>query len=210
MSVDAKGDVQLPGSKLPFSLENPFDIFFSSAALELNNTVFDRLQFTPNEITTLSLIFGLMAALFVCIHSFGLAAVAYIFAYILDCADGMFARTHDMATEFGDYYDHISDIVKNIAILVAILFLPINAFVKMAVMGIFVIITILVCVHMGCQENYMNENATTFNPNQSLQTLQNLCPDFANIHMTKWFGCGTLVVVMALIIGIGIPLAMTK
>ena len=45
--------------KIPNIYENPFDIFLINIC-EMMNPYFKKLNFTPNGITTLSLIFGIL------------------------------------------------------------------------------------------------------------------------------------------------------
>ena len=49
------------GRKIAFSYENPFDIKFISVAEKINTNIFRPLNFTPNMITTLSLLCGLFS-----------------------------------------------------------------------------------------------------------------------------------------------------
>ena len=45
--------------------------------------------------------------------SFGYGILRQFF----DCLDGTMARKYDMSTEFGDIYDHISDLMYAIALI---------------------------------------------------------------------------------------------
>ena len=40
--------------------------------------------------------------------------VLYTFAYLCDCMDGYMARKYKLETKFGDYYDHVTDVVQMI------------------------------------------------------------------------------------------------
>ena len=70
-------------------------------------------------------------------------------SYFFDCMDGNFARTYKMQTKFGDYYDHIKDVIIML-IFALILFIykdiPLNY--KIALL-VAVIMTFGVMMH-GC------------------------------------------------------------
>ncbi|MEK9628021.1 MAG: CDP-alcohol phosphatidyltransferase family protein [Nitrospinota bacterium] len=67
---------------------------------------------TPNQITTLSLIFGLSAGL-VCLRGDYLAiltgSILFLICYVLDNCDGEIARIKDMRSIFGMRYDTFVD-----------------------------------------------------------------------------------------------------
>jgi len=49
-----------------------------------------------------------------------IGAVAYVIAYVCDCTDGAVARFTGKTSEFGRYLDHVSDLVGDILILLAL------------------------------------------------------------------------------------------
>ena len=100
--------------KLKEEYENPIDNLIYIIVEKLD-PIFYRLNFTPNIITTLSLITGLLSGYYFYKDNI-LCIPLYILSYILDCSDGYFARKYNMVTTFGDYYDHISDVIKSIVI----------------------------------------------------------------------------------------------
>jgi phosphatidylglycerophosphate synthase len=155
---------------------------------------------TPNIITTISLLFGLFTSVFLCKKMYYIACIFWIIAYFLDCLDGYIARKYKETSKFGDYYDHISDMIK-LTVVLFMLF-KINS-VKfnhiIIVLGIF---GFLMMIHLGCQEKQYSKNDS-----ESL-SLTKLIPTnifFKNnssaIQFTKYFGCGTfnLVVVLCFI-----------
>jgi phosphatidylglycerophosphate synthase len=86
-----------------------------------------RLGLTPNQVTLLSLVCGVVGFLL----AFALPvdrpeisiAVIVIFAelaFILDCADGLLARVTDTATPYGKFIDHTLDIASQSCALGAI------------------------------------------------------------------------------------------
>ena len=85
--------------------------------------IVNRTSWAPNLITIAGLLLRLVtAALFFWATplSLILGALAYIAAYICDCTDGAVARLTGRTSEFGRYLDHISDLVGDILILLAL------------------------------------------------------------------------------------------
>ena len=56
-----------------------------------------------------------------------ISAILYLTRYIFDCIDGFYARKYNMTTVFGDWYDHISDILINLIYIYDIIYLIINS-----------------------------------------------------------------------------------
>ena len=99
------------GKKIPDRYENPVDIFL----LKINgyfNPIFRSLNITPNILTTLSLLITLVGLLVYRKGYVIIGAILYFVGYYFDCADGNYARKYGLVTQFGDYYDHLSDVFK--------------------------------------------------------------------------------------------------
>jgi len=75
---------------------------------------------TPNMVTALSLLFGLLGAALVAFGSYG-ATVAgagvMFFSWVLDNCDGEIARTKYMGSTWGAWFDIYADFVTNVAFL---------------------------------------------------------------------------------------------
>ena len=73
--------------------------------------------------------------------------------------DGNYARTYNMHTKFGDYYDHIKDVVVML-IFATILLLYKDIHTNYKIFGIVValFITLGVMMHVGCTERYVKKN----------------------------------------------------
>ncbi len=85
--------------------------------------IVNRTSWSPNLITVAGLLLRLTtAALFFLATplSLILGALAYIAAYVCDCTDGAVARLTGKTSEFGRYLDHISDLLGDILILLAL------------------------------------------------------------------------------------------
>ena len=197
-------DIEL-GRKLPREYENPFDNFFIDIASSLNTLVFRPLNYTPNMITTMSLFLAVTSVVLFYKQWYIIAALFFTTAYILDCADGNFARTYNMETKFGDYYDHISDILKFILIAVAFAFHQVPQVFKVTSFIIIIILYFLSMVHLGCQEAIYNPDDSNTAKQDSLSHLKPLCGgkkevSINKIKYTRYVGCGTTVVAIALVI----------
>jgi phosphatidylglycerophosphate synthase len=144
-----------------------------------------NLGFTPNVLTTISLVFGVLSVYYLSKDKFVIAAVLYSISYIFDCVDGHFARKYKMITKFGDYYDHISDVLVTIGLLYYI-----YKKCKPCVIPI-ILIGFLSTIHLGCQERLYPSNESP-----SLSQWKTWCPTDDTIHYTKYFGCGTAVMVI--------------
>jgi phosphatidylglycerophosphate synthase len=77
---------------------------------------------TPNQVTTLSLAMGLLAALLYAKSGFAahLGAVCFVLSFWLDHVDGELARTTGRMTLFGHYYDLAADGAVLVALFVGI------------------------------------------------------------------------------------------
>ena len=166
--------------------DNPIDNVIIDIAHWMNVNVFTYLHFTPNILTTISLLFGIISPIFFYKKQYTLASVCFLLSYFFDCADGDYARTYDMVTEFGDYYDHVSDIVKFILLLIVIIFHKIDVKWKIMFVVIFISLGILSCIHLGCQEKIYDPEA-----NDILSKLIPICNNEKNIVWTRYFGVGT-------------------
>lgn len=95
--------------KIPKQYDCPIDNVVIDIC-ELVSGAFHRVGFTPNGITTLSMITGL-AGVFALWKSQPIIAVVLIaISYFFDCLDGYYARKYKMTSKIGDLYDHIKDI----------------------------------------------------------------------------------------------------
>lgn len=190
------------GRKLPSELENPFDDIFIDVASWLNTYIFRPLNYTPNMITTMSLFLGLSSALLFHKQWYIMSLLFFVTAYILDCADGAFARKYNMETTFGDYYDHISDLLKSVAFFISFVYHPFSIEFKVVVIAILLILYVLSLVHLGCQEAIYNPDANK--KHDSLSGLKVFCgskeDSMRNIQYTRYFGCGTFVICASLVI----------
>ncbi len=181
--------------KLPENLECPIDNLVYKVVEPLSD-MFHSLSATPNQITSLSLIFGLIAIYFLVKRNITYFVIAYIVSYILDCVDGYYARKYEMCSEFGDFYDHIKDITI-IAFVIYIIFKHCLHKRKYIPILIILFVMYMSLFQMGCQQ--LCANCGTSNSN-SINGLKKLCPSRNWIKITRLFGVGTMNLVIILIV----------
>jgi phosphatidylglycerophosphate synthase len=68
-----------------------------------------QLNLTPNFITTISLICGIISFVLISYDNYICGSVFFMLRYIADCLDGPVARLTKQTSEFGDIYDHCVD-----------------------------------------------------------------------------------------------------
>lgn len=67
---------------------------------------------TPNQLTTLSLLSGIIAAVCLASERYGVrvgGALLFVLSYILDNCDGDIARLKNLSSRFGEFYDTFCD-----------------------------------------------------------------------------------------------------
>lgn len=197
-------------SKLEEIHENPIDILcgkFSAAV----TPVFRGWGWTPNMVTTLSVIASAMAVKSVYQGNQKLAFVVWaILSYLFDCVDGYMARTYDMCTKFGDFYDHFSDWVYFIALFgVAFLVRGLKAEYqpyRMWFFGAIALATVGMMVHMGLQEWVYREDSGADDQGPTLNYFARVAKGICSfdpkdcIQNSRFLGTGTFVAVVIFII----------
>ena len=184
--------------KIPREYDNPIDNVLIDIS-ERFNPYFKSLNFTPNMITTISLLFGIGLNIAYYHNYYYLAAFLLIISYFFDCMDGNYARKYDMQSKFGDYYDHFKDWL--VLLIFLILFLRKNTPQRFKIISIAIVIIVLIgsCIHLGCTEKYIQETKNKVKNSDTL-ALITWCPDIKYLSKTRLFSTGTLNVVIALII----------
>ena len=147
------------GRKLPHELENPIDDILISIA-ELLNPYFHKLGATANFITLISSIFAALTVFAFHYDFYEYAALFYFIQYFFDCMDGNYARTYDQVTVFGDYFDHIKDILTNIIIFFMLYNKQnIDTTTKYTILIISVILLLTSFITLGCQQKQYNNDS---------------------------------------------------
>tara|TARA_Y100000389_G_C17286929_1_gene425949 strand:- start:160 stop:735 length:576 start_codon:yes stop_codon:yes gene_type:complete len=184
--------------KLKIEDENPIDNLIYEIVESLD-PIFYRLNFTPNIITTLSLLTGLLSGYYFYKNNY-ICIPLYIISYILDCSDGYFARKYKMTSKFGDYYDHISDTIKNV-LIIYIIYMKAKPKYKNEIFLLILLFIILSFYHMSLQELVYNKKEDS----SSLNILNDHVDlDKNNIYWSRYFGGGTVTLIIVIMIYLSI------
>ena len=138
--------------------ENPIDILLVKLSDKTNDFLY-KTNHTPNMLTTYSFIF-----------------------------DGNYARKYNMVSEFGDMYDHITDLLV-FSILTVIIIIKYKKVISTIDVILFMISFYLMLTHMGCQQH----NCKACNGNETLDSLKCLCIHKKHIHYTRYCGVGSFI-----------------
>jgi len=181
--------------------ECPIDTFIFKI-VDKHLDFFHNLGMTPNTLTTLSIVFGFIAAYQILRGKLWLAAIFWIISYYFDCADGKFARKYNMVSKFGDLYDHLGDLAKVIAVLLALFCTNKNGITvrQLFFISIIIILGFLQIIHMGYQETIYNKKDESPYLNIIRKLFINEEKAEKNICYTRHFGCGTWYVFFAILI----------
>lgn len=186
----------MDGRKIDRSMENPIDNILIDISYHVGQAIKHIPYMSPNVITSLSLIVSLYAVYKIFNGFYMIGGILFFFGYFLDCLDGNFARSNNMVTDFGDYYDHISDSVTSIALIAVILVLKIKVKTKALFLFSLLIFCILLSVQLDCQE----KNSVA----QKSDTLSFFCGGMCSnknyIYKSRYLGSGTVNLMISLFI----------
>jgi len=182
------------GRKLPSNYDDPIDSLFSDYSEKLN-PYFKKMNFTPNGITTLSFIFGLLAIYAYIKSNYLLCSILYLIGYFFDCMDGNYARTYNMSSKFGDIYDHLTDVIVNLALLYLIVFnIKVSRKFKYIGISILVLFYIITLYYLACQEKYLSK----INNSDILALVTPKCNNTEDLIILRYFGCGMFNICVAI------------
>ena len=185
--------------KIPANLENPIDNLLYNV-VEVVAPTFYSLGFTPNMITTLGNICTIIAIYFFLQQKYKMSAVFFFLSYFFDCLDGYIARSYNMVSEFGDFYDHISDAVKFISFM--LLFLINNRKLAFKYIPVMILLVLLMGFHLANQEIYYDNPSSS----KTLQIFNTLTTSTTKeeaaeiMKYSRFFGCGTVILFVTAII----------
>jgi phosphatidylserine synthase len=197
------------GNKLPEYYDDPIDIFYKKY-IDLLNPHFKDAGMTPNMITTLSFLFGILTCYLYYNSYYVFAGLSYIVSYFFDVMDGYFARKYNMGSVFGSYYDVISDWL--ITITLSIMFFNNNKIKINTKLIVFILIALItsVCIyHVSCQEKYIkSKNQKVINVPDAF--VYNKCYNFENMKYTRFIGTGMTALIFAMTICLHVFFATDK
>jgi phosphatidylglycerophosphate synthase len=131
-------------------------------------------------------------------HRFRLAAILSLVAYYCDCLDGYVARKYKMASKLGSMYDHVSDHVFIILLIISIWRINPKMFVWFLV--IFIPSYLLCLYFISLQESYYDNNTHT---GLDMVILHSIIPKTnkndaeRKLRYTRYFGPATLIIIFA-------------
>ena len=104
------------------SLEAFFLPFQKGTKLEKESGKSKDLNFTPNMITAISAIIGMLAVYYLYERKIEYFTIFFLIYYTLDILDGYYARKYQMCTKMGDYFDHLRDVLVVLPIVLIIIY----------------------------------------------------------------------------------------
>jgi CDP-diacylglycerol--glycerol-3-phosphate 3-phosphatidyltransferase len=185
------------GNKIFDEHQNPIDNILLVVCKQIAPFLY-RNKITPNMITFFGLITGIISIYFLIKKQYFLCFIFLWITYWSDCLDGYIARKYDQVTLFGDYFDHVRDNFVVITLVVFVIMQIKTTQNKILVAIILFIFFILMNAQLGCQEKLTPYTMH----NDCLALTKMFCIGNAEktIYVTKWFGCGTFILVLSLII----------
>jgi len=189
--------------KISSNYENPIDNFLYIIIENISDTV-HKYNISPNMITTFSNINALIGIYYLYKRNFILGAIFYFIAYFFDCLDGYIAIKYNLVTKFGDYYDHISDFIKLFLYFYVLYIINPTLFIQL--IPLYIILILFLLLHLHYQEllySKKNESDTLFWINYIIPTClkpKNKEQLKINLSYTRFFGCGTLNLIIPLTI----------
>lgn len=186
-----------PPRKLDNKLECPIDNIIYKCIPHLSNIVGST---HPNTITLVSTALGLLSVYYLTKGRLILFTLLFLSYYILDILDGYHARKHNKCSKFGDYFDHIRDII----IISLVVYFTITKLYKNSSYGIIVSIIlffILFQMHMSCQELHIEHSIDKNSSchSETLSIFNWMCKSKQYIHFTRYFGMGTFIVILCIV-----------
>lgn len=198
-------NAEILSGKIHESLEDPVSSVFYDMAQATSPYLYE-IGVTPNMITTIRLMLVIVGfGYFFENGYYRTSSLMFLANYFGDCLDGHMARKYGMETVFGDYYDHITDILTYI---IAFYYTSVNIDPEYdwLVLLIFVIL-ILSLAQVGCEERYLklmnvDKNSLVMSRTSGLCP-KSLVPDSdleSVMEFSRLFGTGVFVAFVALII----------
>jgi phosphatidylglycerophosphate synthase len=182
----------MKGRKIDRKYENPIDNVLIDIC-EFISPVMYKYKISPNMITTIGVFFNILS-LYVYFQKKKYQAAFYWFMnYFCDCLDGYIARKYNMVTEFGDWYDHATDLIGYISLLFW-LYYTTNSIIAIIPL---IILSMLAMIQMNNQEKISNSvKSTTLS---SMNTIIKYIPKI-DIEYSRYVGAGTFHFVIILYI----------
>jgi len=175
--------------KIEDEFENPIDYLIINQLCEpISEYIHEYYpNVTPNMITFIGLICGLLSILCLFHNFYVFAFILFWIGYILDCLDGYYARKFKMQTKFGDYFDHIRDYIVN-TLIVFVILSKLRKNEQFIFIFLFIIIFTGMNMHVACQNNETS----------ILSGMSKICPEKEYLYILKHLGCGSYMLFISL------------
>jgi phosphatidylglycerophosphate synthase len=183
------------GNKVPDKYENFFDLLILNF-IDTHIDKYKQLNFTPNKLTFMAFITGLITVYLIYKKQYKMAAFMFLLSYYYDIVDGKFARKYNMVTKLGDYLDHASDYIKTF-LLFGILYYD-NPKKFKRLIPLFLLFLSFVFFGALIQETLFNKDKSIMSIIVDFKFAKNFAIN--NISLLKYIGFGTGNLIMALII----------
>ena len=183
------------GRKIETKYENPIDGILVSLCEPISCILY-KYNFTPNMITSIGLVVGILSIYFLIKKNYLVAFALFWLCYFFDCLDGYYARKYDMATKFGDYYDHFRDLFICTSVFVIIFLQLKDTKLRVFFITVMCVFGYYLCMHMGCQEHLSSYSEN----NDCLALFKNICKNKYSLSHTRFLGCGTFIMVLSFFI----------
>lgn len=187
------------GRKIESEFENPVDNLFIKISEVISGPLV-KIGVTPNMITTLSFICGLISVYLLYKDHYLWSGSLFVLGYFFDCMDGYIARKYNMISKFGDLYDHYTDIIVNISLLIVFMCKKMDTKLKVILFILIFIFIFCSLTHLGCQEKHYELIEKKNSKDGILYNLVKLCKRKEMIGITKYFGTGSYTIFIFLII----------
>lgn len=185
------------GRKLSQEYENPIDNMMLSVCDNLAPQL-KKMNYTPNGITTLSVIFSAAALYHLYNHDMIPFTIYLLLAHLCDDMDGYYARKYKMVSEGGDKYDHYKDLIVVIA-SIYILYSKYNILNFPVLILVLCVMGVLGTMFVGCQENLTSSKnkSDTLSFANYVTPKKETCKSY--MKYLRYFGPGTLIIMFILV-----------
>ena len=187
--------------KISKEQDNPIDNIMYNIS-EYLSPYFKKLNFTPNHITSLSFLFGLIGCYYLNKGEINKFAICHCLSHLFDCMDGFYARKYKMITKYGDIYDHITDYVI-FGTITYILYKKYYLLNHKKLLVLIALLLILLLIETGCQELiYEKKKKGKVFESETLGLTKQFCKNKPEekIKYLRYFGVGTTQLCIILIV----------
>tara|TARA_Y100000739_G_C20428101_1_gene382088 strand:+ start:53 stop:628 length:576 start_codon:yes stop_codon:yes gene_type:complete len=164
-----------------------FDNVFDNLMYRLSDKISPILykyNITPNQITILGIISGLISCYYLYIDELHLSFLFIMISCFFDDLDGHHARKYKLVSKFGDLLDHVGDIIKTICLIYVIYIKYFSNFYNIKELIIFILI--INFIHNSCIYEILDTNNAIFNrkfcvyPKNYIESILSITKHFQN------------------------------